>query len=80
MPKEIRLDITLKCGKYSTENYQNKNIKEVKQIIESFFKTHLDYDYNISYNVLTNIIKGSRPINPLLKQFINIKKSNAVEI
>lgn len=80
MPKELKLDITLKCGKYSTENYQNKNIKESKEIIQSFFKTHLDYDCDISYNVLSNMINTKRPVNPLLKQFINIKKSNPIEI
>jgi len=80
MPKQLLFDITLKCGKYSTESYKNKNLKEIKLTIESFLKDNLDYDYEISYNVLTNMIDGSRPVNPLLKQFINIKKSNPIEI
>ena len=80
MPKQILLNLTLKCGKYKKEVYDKKTVSEVKEIVETFFKEHLEYDYKLSYNVLTNLLTEGRPKNPILTQFINIEKYKPIVI
>jgi hypothetical protein len=70
----LKLDITIKCGKYKKETHNDLTIKEALLIINEFFKNELEIEQKISYNTIQNLIMEKRPKNKLLLNFLDITK------
>jgi hypothetical protein len=79
MPKPTKyLDCDLKCGKYYTANHNKKTIKEIKEIIDNFFKDELQMNYEITYNIIINMCISGRPRDKFLSNFIKLRPSQII--